>query len=251
MAFSAYSTLSEVRRSLALLLNLGTFAEQATETRQLLDEFIRQAVAFIDLEAPWVRRRARTDLALVTNQSVYDFPDNVRPGRLVELSIVNTNGNERALHPGVTAQERAYYRNVTASGALPTHWEIVDEQLNILPAPDATNYPTLRLTYYRAAVLPSSDDDELPLDGQAVLLYATHLGREHYLGGSGGKRQEYEQYIQRLRPLEAQRDTIHMGGAGRFLSYGVVGRGASFLNPHAAAFARPDLYPYYPYRWSP
>lgn len=236
MAFIQPPRLADVRRSVAVRLKVGPQAEQSPTMRETLDELIRRASRELLLEAHWVELRFRSRLDLIDGQGFYDWPDNLDPGRLEEVCVVSTSNDivplQRGLHPEERAdflrghatafveeqlpdQTGGYSQTTTGPEwkSMPLRYEIVNQQLLVLPLPDTERYPYLTLEGYSRPPSPRMNDDLIPVDEEALIQKATMLGKfEFNRPDAGAAKVMLDEYLRRLRPMQGEGETIRLGG---------------------------------------
>ncbi len=237
MAFLAPPTLAEVRRSVAVRLKMGAQAEQSPLLRDTIDEYIRRAARELLLEAHWVELRNIYKLPLINGNAWYDWPDNMDPGRLERIMVVAVNGGEYRLQSGIHPEERAAAGPsdgnwqagefpdaegvFTASGiaaadlplAMPLRYEIVNQQLCVLPLPDSARYPHLLIEGFMRPVAPEHNDDPIPLDREAIIQKATVIGKFDFnKPDAAAAKVLFDEYIRRLRPTQSEGESIRIGG---------------------------------------
>lgn len=217
MSFALPPTLMEVREAVAIRLNVGAQATVASSMRDLLDEFIRRASREVLLEAAWVELRVRLEMDLVDGVSLYEWPDNMDPGRLEGLSVVSQlDGNDERvyeLHAGIRAHEQEMWTGDSAKG-LPVRYEIINGDLRLLPAPDTENYQILRIEGYQRPPEPRTNTDRIPLDKEAVVQKAVAIGKQHF-GHPDAllAANDFRLYVERMRPLQSDGEDMVLGGA--------------------------------------
>lgn len=213
MAFAIPPTLAEVRKSTAILLNFGAQAAQAGSLRELLDEFIRQAARDVALEFPHAELRFREDIDLIDGQSIYDWPDNLDPGRLERVTVVTDSNKEYALRSDIQPHERSMWTQGDDPRSAPVRYEIINQDLNILPAPDTETYKTLRIEGYARDISPTHNDDKIPVDKQALILMSVAYGKAHFQHADAlAAAQKAKEYIKRLRPMVSEGAVFRIGG---------------------------------------
>lgn len=239
MAFAQPPTLASIRRSVAIRLRMGAVAEQSPVLRDTVDEWIRRAVSELRLEAHWVEHRIRQRLDLLDGIAYYDWPDNMDPGRLEELIVVSKNGDEFPLKRGMHPEERtAFLRRygkvfheentpdtegqyqtepssdtATQYKAMPLRYEIINEQVCLLPLPDSDEYPYLLIEGYMRPLAPRHNHDEIPLDEEAVIQRATVIGKyDRNHPDADRAKVMHDQYVARLRPMQSEGESIRIGG---------------------------------------
>jgi len=211
MPFNPPPTLATVRQAVAIRLNAGGQADADQTFRLLLDELLRRAVAEILREADWAELRERWDVTLVNDQSIYDFPADLDPGRIETVTIVDVNGAEYELHPGIAFYERDALGRM--GPGLPTRYEVVNSELVILPTPLIEQYPTMRIEAYTRPAEVFNNSERVPVQREVVVQWAAALGKEHF--GHPNWQQakaDAREYARRLRPAQSDGETIQLGG---------------------------------------
>lgn len=197
MALSLYPTLADLRADLFTRLGMETQGGQASPDAALFDSWLRQANKMLWLECDWLRSRTRFSVDLVTGSSVYDWPDNVDEGSIEIVEVEDENGKFAPLACGISSAIRNLQPTVTASR--PQWFDVHDDIIEILPAPDAT-YPRIWIT---AELGPSdlrAEGDRCDVDPEALLQMATIMGREHFeMGDTRSAEKFLARYIQLTR----------------------------------------------------
>lgn len=214
MAFPLPPTLEETRRAVAVRLNYGPQAAASPAMSDLLDEFIRQAAREVLLEAPWVELRQRLGVALQDGVERYEFPDNMEPGRLERVLVLDTEDREYELQAGIRPYERSDLGANPDYTDLPLRYEIMDQDLVILPRPNTERYPMLVIEGYARPPEPHHSDDRVPVDKEALIQKATVIGKLH-LGTKDAMvaAQNLRHYLERIRSMQSEGETIRVGGA--------------------------------------
>jgi hypothetical protein len=215
MAFTLPPTLMEVRAAVATRLNYGKQAARSPAMKDLLDEFIRRATREVLLEAHWVELRIRFATELIDGQDTYDFPDNMEPGRIERLIVVSKDGDEYEMQPDIQPCERAALtrRGDPAFKDLPVRYEIVNQEIKMVPPPDAERFPTLLIEGYLRPADPQQNDDRIPVDKEALVQWATALGKAHFERANElGVLQPVKEFLRRVRAVQSDSSTIQIGG---------------------------------------
>lgn len=213
MAFVLPPTLMEVREAVAVRLNFGPQAARSPAMRPLLDEFIRRAAAEVVLEAAWVELRIRYETDLVDGQDTYDFPDNMDPGRLERLIVRSKSGDEYELEADIQPHERAQFNRTATSKDMPLRYEIVNEEIVLIPRPDAVEYPTLLVEGYAKPAEPRANDDRIPVDKEALVQWATAIGKAHFGHKDASvSLQTVREYLRRVRATQTDSSSVQIGG---------------------------------------
>jgi hypothetical protein len=211
MAHTLPPTLSEVREAVAIRLSFGAIAARAPTMRELLDEFIRRAASELLLEANWVELRVRITTDLIDEQGTYDFPDNMDPGRVERLVVVSTTGDEYELQADIQPCERAQF---TQGGKdMPLRYEFVNEQIVLVPVPDAAVYPTMLIEGYMKPAAPKHNDDRIPVDKELLVQWATAIGKAHYgKPDAGVSMATAREFLRRVRSVQTDSSSVQIGG---------------------------------------
>ena len=202
-------TLVELRNSVLIRAGYSVTGGQAEGVYPLADELLRRAQRELHLEAPWLKQRVRRTYDLVTNQSVYDTPDDALMSRLGRVAVINTSGNEFDLEAGQGSE----LRNATKSSGMPYAYEIVDQALKIYPAPTST-WVTLVIEYYQSPSNLMAETDRSNVDAEALIQRATYLLKRHTgLGGDyKADRDEHLRYLSRTHQEQGEVGYISLGG---------------------------------------
>lgn len=213
MAFRLPPRLAEVREAVSIRIRYGKQGTRSPQLRDTIDEHIRSAVAEIMREAAWAELRVRGEIALVDGESEYDFPDNMDPGRLERLIVVSQSGREYQLQADIQSHEREDFTRGDDPRSLPLRYEIVNEAIQILPAPNADEYVTLVFEGYTMPPEPRHNDDRIPLDKEIVIRWATALMKMD-LGKADGQvtMLAARNYLNTLRPTQTQGSQLQIGG---------------------------------------
>lgn len=213
MALVLAPTLAEVRRSVGIRLNFGPQGDTSPDMKNLLDEFIRRAARELILEAQWVELRIRYEVDLIDGQDVYDWPDNMDPGRLERLIVLSVEGHEYELKAGINPAERETMLSANDPRSLPLRYEVVNEDLKILPPPLTERYATLIIEGYTRGIPPTNDMDRIPVDQEALIQKATCIGKKHF-GAPDAEiaERDFQSYLLRMRPMQSDNQDFRMGG---------------------------------------
>ena len=202
-------TLVELRNSVLVRGGYSVSGGQAADAYPLVDELLRRAQRELHLEAPWLAQRVRKTQSLITDQSVYDTPDDALMTRIGRLAVINDAGNEYDLVSGHGAD----LRNSTKTSGAPVCFEIVDRALRIYPAPTAT-WVTLVIEYYQNPAQLIAETDRTNVDPEALIQRATYLLKRHTgLGGDPRMDQaDHMRYLERTSQEQGEVRTFNLGG---------------------------------------
>lgn len=213
MAFVLPPTLAEVRASVATRLKYGKQAARSPAMKDLLDEFIRRATREVVLEAHWTELRIRYEADFIDGVDTYDFPDNMEPGRLERLIVVSVNGDEYEMMPDIHPVERARLNSGDDPKDMPVRYEIVNQEIKVVPPPDAEQYPTLAIEGYTRPPDPQNNDDRIPVDKEALIQWATALGKADFNKVSEELTlRPVIAYLKRVRAVQTDGSSIQIGG---------------------------------------
>lgn len=138
MSLPAPWPLSQIRDEVLTRCTLNTGGDRGARASKLIDSFIRGAQAHLVLKAPWLQLSANRDVTLQTGESAYDFPDDLEPGRYMDVFVRNlTSGRFFSLSPAPSMDVRNAYLN---SVSRPAYYWYDDGQLYISPSPDVANW---------------------------------------------------------------------------------------------------------------
>jgi hypothetical protein len=213
MAFVLPPTLAEVRAAVATRLSFGKQAARSPAMKDLLDEFIRRATREVVLEAHWVELRVRYENDFIDGQDTYDFPDNMEVGRLERLIVVSKDGDEYEMMPDIHPVERARLTSGTEPKDMPVRYEIVNQEIKVVPPPDAEQYPTLAIEGYTRPADPQNNDDRIPVDKEALIQWATALGKAHFQKTTEELTlRPVKDFLKRVRATQTDGSSVQIGG---------------------------------------
>jgi hypothetical protein len=218
MALPLASTFQDLRRRLAVRLELGKQAETNATVRDLLSEYLRTAFHLLVREADWAILVVRRTMSLTNAEHTYDVPDDIEVGGIHQISVLNTSNHEYPLQPGVSSYERSAYRidrggeTDTDQASLPLRWTVENGNLVIYPAPDTSTYPTLVIYGKARPRTPFENDDRANVDDEALLLGAEVVGKEA-MGKSGARNaaRMYERHLRNLRAAQSDGELVQIG----------------------------------------
>lgn len=214
MAFALPLTLAEARRSVAVRLNFGPQADASLDMRALLDEFVRRAARELLLEADWVELQVELAYETVPAQHLYDWPDNMDLGRIESIFVVDKEGREFPLEPGLRDYERNQWdsKGEVERAGLPLRYEVVNEDLRIYPAP-SDQYPEIHFRGYMTPRPPLKSEDRIPVDHEALIQKATAIGKKHFSMPDAQQADlDVALYLSRVRPTESDHSGFRIGG---------------------------------------
>ncbi len=201
-------TLSAIRRSVAVRCGLAQATDVNARHRELIDEFIRKAQREIFLRASWARLRRTASIPLVTGQVDYDIPDATYVGGIITLEVVNLSNNNTQLTYDDSRDLQAYEN---AEPTQPQWWRVVNDNLRILPQPNAADFPALYMEYELGLVDPVNDQDRVVCDGEAVVQLAV-LSLKAHLGTFGDTSVDKATFLQYLKDMRSYNNPSRMYG---------------------------------------
>ena len=104
MALPVELTLDEARKEVLLGINLSDDLSASTSILPQIDSQIRRAQTLVYNDADWVPLNLSVQLPMTAGQEVYDWPDDVAPGKLDEVIAIRTDtdpNRARTLVPGI------------------------------------------------------------------------------------------------------------------------------------------------------
>lgn len=201
-------TLSALRRSVAVRCGLAQGTDINARHRELIDEFIRKAQREVFLRASWSRLRRTTVIPLVTGQVDYDIPDATYVGGIIALEVVNLNNTNSPLTYD-DSRDLQVYEN--ADPTQPQWWRVVNDNIRILPKPNAADFPSLYMEYELGLVDPVNDQDRIVCDGEAVVQLAT-LSMKTHMGTFTDLSTDKATFLQYLKDLRSYNNPTRMYG---------------------------------------
>ena len=212
MTLSMSPTLAEVRRAVAIRLNFGSQADNP-EMRDLVVQYVQSAAAELLTRHTWIENLISLEAPLIDGQTLYDFPDNIDPGRIERIIVLDVDGNELPLEADIQPHERSLYLADPDLKDLPLRYRFIDQQIEILPRPDVTNYPTWIIEGYQRQGKPVEDGDTIPVDEEALIRFATAKLKAHLnQRDAGAAQRDAELYLETIRPLQSEPSNIQVGG---------------------------------------
>lgn len=213
MALRLGPTLAEARRECAIELNWGAQVSNTTASHPLIDRMLRKAYQRVQHEFPWAILYQSHIEPLITGQTQYEIPDGLRLGKIERLVLLDTDGREWAIQRGLDVAERSAWSRPDISPGIPLRYDLQDGGIVILPAPDATRYPSMRFDGYFTPQPPQMNGDRIPVDGEAVIGLAVAMLKAHVASPDAARAaQDAEVYLQRLRPAETVGASFRLGG---------------------------------------
>jgi len=213
--------------------------------RAKLDEYVRMAFNDILDTAAHLVLRTRVRVDLIDGRHSYDVPDGFIPGKFDAVLIEDVNGVETPVAAGVREYERSLWK-MDDSGeqdrrGLPARYEVINQNLDIYPAPDTETYKYLVFEGTRTPPEPVANDDKIELHKEALIRLATFYGKSDLgQGDAGAVFARYQSLVDKVRARETEGEVIRLGGHfSRKFAY----------STHRETSGGPD-YSRYPY-WRP
>lgn len=224
MALAVSPTLAELRLSVATRINMGRQIRNSTALHDLVDEHIRSAFNLLVREAHWVIQEVTDETDLITGQHEYDVPDNIDVGDIREITVESLLNREFPLVPGVAYYERNAFRvdrglesvptasDLEANSGLPLRWEVIDQLLHVYPAPDADEYPLMRVRGKAIPREPYGDSDRSFIDKEAHVLAAVIGLKKHYnMSGADNDERVLSRHLMNIRASQSDGEPVQIG----------------------------------------
>jgi len=210
MALDAPWTLAQTRDEVMTRCTLNTGGDRGARALKLIDSCIRRAVTELT-DYAWLRLAASVSITLTTDISAYDLPRLHGPGSWMEVYVVDaTSGKLLPLSADPSQQRRNALSN---SSGRPTDFWFDNEQLNVVPAPDATYYNSLTIRGYLRPNALVNDNDLVSLDGEAVVQRAEiHLRPRIGQQVSQDMRDSHLAYIRQVKGRQTENSGTILGG---------------------------------------
>lgn len=212
MTLPLVPTLGEIRRSVATRCGLATSGNLLARSKDLLDQHIVAEQWALFRRASWCRTLQEYVIPLVTAQTDYDLLALTTPGCIHRIASKNADNKYFYLKYDDTLD---LYNYPSTAASRPAYWQIINDQLRVLPATDATEWPSLLLTVTARPANLVNDDDRPVVDAEALIRAATILHKE-YLGIGGDQsqaRMDLKQYMLDLRSDSSPGRTFNIASA--------------------------------------
>ncbi len=212
MSLPAPATLSQVCDEVFTRCTLNTGGDRGSRALKLVQSQIRRAQRELVVKAPWLRLLGSVTINLVTGQTVYDFPDEMDPGKYADLYIRNaTSLAYFPLTPDPSQRQRNALGNANASRAF--YYWFNDGALNITPAPDITGWDQLRIDGYLRESALVNNTDLVSVDFEA-LVQRTELFVRPRIGQvvTPDMTSSHLAYVREVRALQGENPGTMAGG---------------------------------------
>lgn len=211
MSLAAPITLAEARQAVLVRVGMGIQGNQSANAYPAVDEYLRSAVRQLYVDAEWTVLQMEATIALTTDQSEVDWPDDSEPGSIVTIVAVNTSGTEVPVEPGFRANER---RMATTSGR-PVVYYFHDGSIFLKPAASA-DWTSLIVNYKATSGNIEEDDDIIPVDAEAAIQHATlAFKRAWKLPVEPADEIRLQRYIEQIRANQSSGEGYVAGGRKR------------------------------------
>jgi hypothetical protein len=214
MSAALQPTLAEARQEVMNRCGLATEGNIPRAVQGTMDSRIRSAQKQLYELYPWLRNYVTGEITLSNGVRDYDVPDDTEPGEIDYISVRRiSDGWVYPLERGVRPVERNYLISVPPANSMPMRFDFINGIIRIDPAPDTTYFDVLQLQYYQVIVSLVEDTDRLVIDGEAVIMYAEILTKQHY-GGQDTTKLENQLglYIQKKMGKQGNGSGFQMGG---------------------------------------
>jgi hypothetical protein len=195
MSLSQYRRLSEVRADVAIGLGMSSQGLYGTDIARMIDFWLRESQNELFFKYSWLRNVTSKTITLITNNTLYDWPDDVQDGEITNVTVVNATGRRFDLTPGISTEVR---NNYYLSGAgRPAFYDFTDGAVEIIPKPDVANYPSITLEIEVGPSALVNEDDRLSVEDSLVMQRAILKGRDFYgMGDTKSAWATHRDYIQ-------------------------------------------------------
>lgn len=212
MALSPPMTLSQVRDEVFTRCTLNQGGDRGSRALKLVDSCIKRAQKELELKAPWLRLSATRTVTLSEGVVVYDFPDDMDPGRTLDVFVRNVSSGKYAR---LIAEPNQSQKNAatTATNNQPFFYWYENEQLNLTPPPAVATWDSLKLEGYLRASLLTNDEDLLSVDGEAVIQRAEIFARPRLgLQVTKDMVESHQAYVRDTAAHQTEAGSVVMGG---------------------------------------
>ncbi len=172
MALPGKPTLGELRAEVLARLGFAAQGAAAGNLVTTVDSYLKRAQDYLYWKYDFKELRRLRDIAVNPGQTLYDWPDDMEPRRLVSVQVLD-NGIWVPLEEGIE-----YFHDTVADTRFhPRRFDRRD-QLEIWPQPDASY--TLRIEYYQRLARFTQDGDRCTIDDALLFNYALAKAKRHY-----------------------------------------------------------------------
>lgn len=216
MSLPAAATLAQVRDEVFTRCTLNTGGDRGSRALKLVDSMIRRAQRELAVSSPWLRLLGSETITLVTDQSAYDFPDAMDPGKYAEVYIRNaTSLAYFPLTPDPSQGQRNGYAEANASRAF--YYWFNDGQLYITPTVDTASWDQLRIDGYRRESDLINETDLVSVDSEALIQRAEMFVRPR-IGQivTQDMKDSHLAYVRQVRALQGENPGTMAGGDTSF-----------------------------------
>ena len=172
MALPAKPTLGDLRTEIMSRLGYGSQGAAAGAMITVINSYLRRGQEYLYWKYEFNDLRKTHDWTLNAGQTLYDWPDDMEPRRLIELRVL-VSGSWQPMTEGIEYQ----HDTVADSRSYPCRYDR-RAQLEIFPQPD-TSY-TLRGEYYQRLNRFTQDGDRCTIDDTILFNYALAKAKRHY-----------------------------------------------------------------------
>ena len=212
MALPAPMTLAQVRAGVFAACTLNTNGDRGARALAIVDQMIRRSQRELELKAPWLRLSATREIPLAEGVSSYDFPDDMDPGRTMDVYV--RNASTLKYHPlGAAPSQILRNAGIPSTSGRPSYYWFDDEALNITPAPLAATWDQIRLDGYIRASALTNDEDLVSVDGEALIQRAEiHTRPRIGMPVSQDMRDSHLAYVKDVAADQTEAGRVIMGG---------------------------------------
>lgn len=212
MALSPPEPLSWIRKEVFTRAKLNTGGDRGARALELVDSCIRRAQRELTLKAPWVRLKTTRYITLVDEVTEYDFPDDMDPGRIMQILVRDPSTKRRCdLKGDPSTQRQNNYAN--ADAGQPRYFWFMDQALNITPKPDVDTWDRLEIIGFMAETKLVNDEDLCSVDAEALIQRANiFLRMERDLPVTPDLRDSHTAYLNDLRADQSEIGSVVIGG---------------------------------------
>jgi hypothetical protein len=205
-------TLAEVRAGVFAACTLNTNGDRGARALQIVDQMIRRSQRELELKAPWLRLSATRTITLTDAVDTYDFPDDLDPGRILDVFVRNASTLKFYPLNAAPSQRQRNAGSAVTSGRPFWYW-YDNEVLNITPAPLVASWDQLRLDGYLRASALVNDEDLASVDGEALIQRAEIHARPRIgLPVTQDMKDSHLAYLRDVAASQTEAGSVIMGG---------------------------------------
>jgi len=211
MSLPAPMTLAEVRDGVFTACTINMDGDRGARALKLVDRYINRAQEELSRKA-WLRLRGSSDITLETDETEYDFPDDMDSGRIMDIMVRSaTTLKWTRLHPDPSQPMRN--AGILGGASRPLAYWFDEGAIHITPKPDILAWDRLQVRGFRPVYRLVNAEDLVGVDGEALIQRAEILVRPR-MGKivTPDMLQSHLAYVRDIASDQSEGGSVMMGG---------------------------------------